>query len=65
MKIFVSSPVKNLEEQRALIRKALDEMGISYFISEADQSRNNSSFKICLKEIEKCQLYILLLGKNY
>ena len=66
MKTFVSSPVRDMEEKRKIVKESLVALGFpDVFISESDKSQNKSSFEACLQEVQRRDLFILLLGRRY
>ena len=65
MKIFISSPVKGYEKVRQACKEALDFLGLDYFISESEGSIPQSSINVCLREVNACDIYIVLLGDRY
>ena len=66
MKIFLSSPQIGLENYRKAVKDALESMGIKdFFISEYEGSRSECPINVCMYEIERCNLFILLLGDRY
>ena len=66
MKIFISSPQVSLEEYRKAIKVSLEELGFDdIFLSEYHGSRSQSPIEVCMENIEKCEIFILLLGNKY
>ena len=65
MKVFVSSPINSLPKERKAVKKALKKMELEYFMSEYEGSRPKTPLEVCLEEVEKCPIYILLLGMKY
>ncbi|MCX6679146.1 MAG: DUF4062 domain-containing protein [Methanothrix sp.] len=66
MKVFISSPVKGFEKIRRTCKKELDHLGLDYFISEYEGSYPyGSSTNVCLREVDTCDIFVLLLVKKY
>jgi len=66
MKTFVSSPVRDMEEKRKIVKESLVALSFpDVFLSESDKSQSRSSFEVCLQEVERRDLFILLLGRRY
>lgn len=65
--IFVSSPVKGLEPERRAIKEVLESTCPHFrvWLSEDWSSDSHSSEETCISIARDCQLFILLLGKNY
>lgn len=66
LKVFVSSPCESLKDHRKEIKRILNNLGCKEpFLSEYHGSRISSPYNTCLKEVENCDLFILLLGSQY
>ncbi|WP_139491014.1 DUF4062 domain-containing protein [Brevibacillus dissolubilis] len=66
-KVFVSSVSRGLEEIRHQIGTYLTTMGHEPILFESDffsKTRPYSMVDICLKEVERCHIYILIVGKE-
>lgn len=64
-KIFVSSTVLDFEDLRSSIKYFLEKYGFDIQMSEYptfDVDLNKSTFDACLKNLEKCDYFILLIG---
>ncbi|MBE0661181.1 MAG: DUF4062 domain-containing protein [Bacteroidales bacterium] len=65
-KVFISSPIESLKDAREIVHKMLVKIGFKdIFLSEADRSRDQSSYEVCMREVESSDLYILILGQYY
>ncbi|MFH0895581.1 MAG: DUF4062 domain-containing protein [Bacteroidota bacterium] len=66
MKIFISSPIESLKNERRIVEDTLNELGFSdVFLSEKHRSVNACSFQLCSNEIQNSELFILILGREY
>ncbi len=67
-RLFVSSTCYDLQEIRFQLRHFIQEFGYEPVMSEFDDIFYNYELHAqdsCLKEIEKCQLFVLVVGNNY
>jgi 6-phosphogluconolactonase/glucosamine-6-phosphate isomerase/deaminase len=65
LRIFISSTIRDLTDERSLLRLTLD--GAKYFhvfISESGTGYG-SSCDVCMKEIENCDIFVLIIGEKY
>lgn len=67
-RIFVSSTCYDLQEIRHQLRNFINDFGYDAVMSEFDDifySYETHVQDSCLKEISKCQLFVLVVGNNY
>jgi len=67
-RIFVSSTCYDLQEIRFQLRKFIEDFGLDPVMSEFGDIFYNFNKHVqesCKDEIEKCQLFILVIGNNY
>lgn len=67
-RIFVSSTCYDLQEIRFQLRKFIEDFGLEPVMSDFGDIFYNFSKHVqesCKDEIEKCQLFILVIGNNY
>ena len=69
MKIFVSSTVHNLLDLRAELRQSLQEWGheplLSEFTEEFIVTLDVDSYKACIEQVRRADLFILIIDKRY
>jgi hypothetical protein len=65
MKIFISSVVNGFEQYREAAKKAIELMGGTPVMSEKFGARAYSSETACIHEVEKSDVYVLVMGENY
>jgi hypothetical protein len=66
MKFFISSPQVSLENYRKAVKDSLERMGFDeIFLSEYESSKSKSPMDVCIENVEKCEIFILLLGDKY
>lgn len=65
MKVFVSSTVLDLEEERTIVSETLNSLSLESFVSEAEGADWKSSYEKCLSEIDLSDFYILIVGERY
>lgn len=63
-KIFVSSTVNDLKEERQKVVKELGGM-FDIFLSENESAHSMPPIDVCMEEVEKCDLFILIIGGRY
>ena len=64
-KIFVSSTVLDFEDLRSSLKYYLEEFGYDVQMSEYPNfniDKDSSTFDACIKNLENCQYFILLIG---
>lgn len=65
-KIFVSSTVSDLTNEREAARLAIEEIGGEYSMCEHSFiAENKNSLDVCLNNVRKSDIYILILGGRY
>ena len=70
-RIFISSVQKEFESERAAIKKMVESDPIlkpnfNVFVFEIDApASDKSTQQVCLKEMEKSDIYLLLVGNKY
>jgi len=65
MKVFVSSTIEDLKEERETVRSVLNNLKYESFISEYEGAVWSSSAEKILNEIENCDIYIGIMGRRY
>jgi hypothetical protein len=65
MRVFLSSTQTDLEAEREIVYYALTGAGHEVVRMEDFGSRGPESWKVCLKELERCDGYVLLIGRRY
>jgi 6-phosphogluconolactonase/glucosamine-6-phosphate isomerase/deaminase len=65
LRVFVSSTVKDLESERQIIEKVLQEMRIDSFLSEHKSAQHMAPRDTCLNTIFECDALILIIGGKY
>ena len=66
--IFVSSTIKDLKYLREAVREAITEIAFTPVMSEfgdVGYIYPNSAAKSCYHSLQNCQLFILIIGKEY
>lgn len=66
-RIFVSSTIYDFADLRSALKYWLNEMGFDVFMSEYNDFKKDSScnsYNACLKAIQDCDYYILLIGSR-
>jgi hypothetical protein len=64
-KVFISSTIYDFKDLRSALKYWISEMGFEAVLSESNEfnvQEDISSYEACLKEIEHCQYFILLIG---
>lgn len=69
-RVFVSSTINDLKEERTVIRQILKDKGLHPIMSEYyDFDKNNAqkvhSHDLCLNEIKKCKNFVFIIGEEY
>lgn len=64
-KVFISSVIKDFATFRKAAKSAVEIMDLKPVMSEDFGARSYSSEIACIKEAQSCDLFILILGKNY
>jgi len=64
IRVFVSSTINNLKEERNTIKRCLDDL-FEVFLSEDESARRPSPSYLCLDKVAKCDIYILIIGDEY
>lgn len=69
-RVFVSSTVWDLKNERETIRSVLKGKGLHPIMSEKQEfdkkdAQNVHSHDLCLNEIKKCKSFIFIIGENY
>lgn len=65
--IFISSTILDFADLRSALYYQLTEMGYEVLVSEQNDFpviRDKDSYTTCLKNIERCQFFILLIGSR-
>jgi hypothetical protein len=65
MRVFLSSTKQDLEAEREIVFYALDGIGHEVVRMEEYGSRSFGSWKVCEKELDRCDAYVLLIGTRY
>jgi hypothetical protein len=65
MRVFLSSTKQDLEAEREIVFYALDGIGHEVVRMEEYGSRTLDSWKVCEKELDRCDAYVLLIGTRY
>jgi glucosamine-6-phosphate deaminase len=65
MKVFVSSTIRDLEPERSEIDAVLKAIQYESYLSESDGADWTSSYTKCVNEIDKSDIYILIIGERY
>lgn len=66
-KIFISSTIYDFKDLRSALKFYLNRMGYEVMASEANDfpvDRSSDSYTACLKNIQECQYFILLIGNR-
>lgn len=63
-KIFVSSTVDDLQEERRIIEKKLSNL-FDIFLSENEGARVETPIEVCMNEISNRDIFILIVGERY
>src|ERR1051326_308815 len=65
-KIFVSSTIYDLPNERTAALQAVQQLGADAIMSEFSiNAQNNNSVDTCLEKVRASDLYILILGGKY
>lgn len=64
-KVFISSVVGSFEEYRAAAKKAIETALNHPVMCESFGARPHNSETACLSEVEKCDVFVLILGQRY
>jgi len=69
-KVFVSSTIWDLKNEREIIRKTLKDKGLHPIMSEKPEFDKNHaqdlhSHDLCLDEVKKCKSFIFVIGTTY
>ncbi|NTW46988.1 MAG: DUF4062 domain-containing protein, partial [Chlorobaculum sp.] len=65
MKVFISSTYDDLKEHRKAAHDALAKLGLHVIWMEAFGARPVESTKVCLKEIDECELFVGIYAHRY
>ncbi len=65
MEIFLSSTQTDLKAEREVLYWALREAGHQVVRMEEFGSHSLDSWHVCIKELDHCDLYLLLIGRRY
>lgn len=65
MRVFVSSLITGLEEERAAARRAIERLGHQAAMAEDFGARPSSPQVACLSELRSSDLVVLILGTRY
>ncbi|NTW53764.1 MAG: DUF4062 domain-containing protein [Chlorobaculum sp.] len=65
MKIFISSTVNDLKDERSLVRDSIFGMGFETFCSEYEGSRWDEVSSIIEQEISDCHIFLAIYGCRY
>ncbi len=63
--VFISSVIKDFESYREAAKKAVELMRYKPIMSESFGARHYSSEIACITEVEKSDVYLLILGEKY
>ena len=66
-KVFISSTIYDFKDLRSALKYWINEMGYETVLSDSNDfnvTPNQSSYDACLKEIENCEYFILLIGSR-
>lgn len=64
-KVFISSVIQGMESYRAEAKETIKLMNLVPVMSEDFPASPNSSKDACLQAVRECNLFVLILGKNY
>ena len=64
-KVFISSVIKGMDNFRAEAKETIKLMNLVPVMSEDFPASTNSSKDACLQAVRECNLFVLILGKNY
>ncbi|MCW5874458.1 MAG: DUF4062 domain-containing protein [Anaerolineales bacterium] len=65
MNIFVSSTQRDLEDHRESLRLAIETSGHHFVGMEHFGANTYPALDVCFRELDKCEVYIGLLGSYY
>jgi hypothetical protein len=65
VRVFLSSTRSDLIAEREIVYWALDGAGHDVVRMEDFGSRSLESWKVCMKELDRCDAYLLLIGRRY
>ena len=65
IKVFVSSTVRDLGQERSIVKEVLENSGVESFLSEEASSTASSPRDVCLDQITECDIFILIIGERY
>jgi hypothetical protein len=65
VRIFLSSTQTDLEAEREIVYWALNGAGHDVVRMEDFGSRSLESWEVCVKELDRCSAYLLLIGTRY
>ena len=69
-RVFVSSTIKNLQEERDAIKDVLKQRNLHPVLSETEEfdpsdAQSLHSHDVCLDEVKKCKSFLFLIGEEY
>ncbi len=65
IRVFVSSPMKGLNAERTAVAQACRDLDLVPVIAEDFGARDGSSREVCLGELRRCQIVLLLMPDRY
>lgn len=65
LKVFVSSTVNDLVEERAAAREVVEHLHFEGFVSEYQSAQLRTPREACLGEVAECDIFILIVGALY
>jgi 6-phosphogluconolactonase/glucosamine-6-phosphate isomerase/deaminase len=65
VRVFLSSPVIDLEAERDLAEETLKNLGLDTFRNESATAQAQSPQDVCLSKISECDLFVLIVGGEY
>jgi hypothetical protein len=65
VRAFLSSTLTDLESEREIVYYALTGSGHEVVRMEDFGSRSLESWQVCLQELDRCDVYVLLIGTLY
>lgn len=65
LSVFVCGTSRDMQDERAVIRNALDRSGLRYFTMERFGAREYPPLATCLDEVRKCDVLVAIVGHTY
>lgn len=65
IKVFVSSTVEDLKNERRVIKETLNELLFDTFLSEYESADVMTPSEVCLSQLKECDVFILIVGREY